>query len=142
MHHFRTEHVPEHLRFLIDDLPHVWHLMRESLEDGETLEAAVLRGCVEEFGATGVVEKYLGAKIDQIVTPQKSFQKCTLYHAVRLQSLGERTGDDGENRTQMEWYAPQALLSLMDEQVQRTARPELDEREVIKRFTEAYDLRE
>ena len=38
-----------------------YYLMRESLEDGETLEEAVLRGIYEEFGATGTVTKYLGA---------------------------------------------------------------------------------
>lgn len=140
VHHFRIEHIPEQLRFLADNLPDIWHLMRESLEDGETLEAAVLRGCQEEFGAVGTVEKYLGAKIDQILTPSKSFQKCTLYHAVRLQTLGERTGDDGENVSQLEWYAPHDLLALFDEQVQKTNRPELDERELVERFMVAYGL--
>lgn len=142
VHHFQIEQVAEHLRFLGDNLPDMRHLMRESLEDGETLEAAVLRGCMEEFGAVGIIEKYLGAKIDQIVTPHKTFQKCTLYYAIRVESLGERTGDDGENLTSMEWYTPGKLLGLFDEQVMRTKRPELDEREIIKRFIVACNIAE
>jgi 8-oxo-dGTP pyrophosphatase MutT (NUDIX family) len=114
--------------------------MRESLEDGETLQEAVLRGCLEEYGATGVIEKYLGAKIDIIVTPTKDFQKCTLYHAVRLTSLGERTGTDAEKTTELEWYSPTDLLMLLDRQCAQTTRPELDEREVIRRFIESYAL--
>ncbi len=140
VHHFTLERVPETLRFLVDNLPDVWHLMRESLEDGETLSEAVLRGCQEEFGATGTIEKFLGAKIDTIVSPAKEFQKCTLYHAVRLITLGERTGTDAEETALMEWYSPAALLELFNEQCRQTARPELDERVIIERFIEAYSI--
>ena len=140
VHHFQLNKVPEHLRFLSDDLPDMWHLMRESLENGETVQEAVMRGCKEEFGATGKLEKYLGGKIDEIVTPTKTFQKCTLYHSVRLAELGERTATDAEDKTIMEWYSADDLLELLNNQCAKTKRPELDERIIITRFMEAYGI--
>jgi len=52
-------------------LDEVYHLMRESLEGNESIHDAVLRGVQEEFGATGIVDKYLGSKIDMITSPTK-----------------------------------------------------------------------
>ena len=115
--------------------------MRESLEDNEPLHDAVLRGAKEEFGATGVVERYLGAKTDTITSPHEpDFEKLTLYYAVRLCELGERTGTDIETVSKLEWYTPTQLLEIFDQQCAHTKRPELDERVVIKRFIAAYDL--
>ncbi len=141
VHHIKLEQVPESSKFLCDYLSDVWYLMRESLEDGETLSAAVHRGCKEEFGAEVSIEKYLGAKIDAIITPnQPSFEKLTIYHAVRLNGLGERTDIEGERDTIMEWYTASELLALLNTQCAKTKRPELDERIIIERFMKAYEL--
>ena len=139
VHHFYKHRMPEHLHFLLDHLDETYHLMRESLEGNEPLQDAVLRGVREEFGATGVVERYLGAKIDEIVQPDgQTFEKLTIYHAVRLIELGERVGGDAESRSQIEWHSPQAILALYDAQCQKTKRPELDERIIIERFITNY----
>jgi ADP-ribose pyrophosphatase YjhB (NUDIX family) len=141
VHHIQLEQVPESLRFLCDHLSDVWHLMRESLEDHETLAEAVHRGCKEEFGADVTIEKYLGAKIDTIIGPNQSpFEKLTIYHAVRLHALGDRTDVEGEGDTLMEWYSASEFLALLNTQCKKTNRPELDERIIIERFIEAYEL--
>lgn len=141
LHHFYKKDVPEHLHFLMDHMNETYHLMRETLEGNELLHGAVLRGVKEEFGATGTVEKYLGAKIDPILEPdQTSFEKLTIYHAVRLDELGERTDNEMEGQTKMEWVSPQKAIVLYNDQVNRTKRPELDERIIIERFMNAYGL--
>jgi len=140
LHHFYKKDTPENLHFLVDYMDECYHLMRESLEGNEPLHDAVLRGIKEEFGATGVVERYLGSKIDQIQQPDGStFQKLTIYHAVRLQDLGVRIKSDAESKTKMEWLSAEAALKIYDNQCSLTKRPELDERVIIKNFISAYE---
>lgn len=141
MHHFFKKNVPEHLHFLIDNMDECYHLMRESLEGNEPLQDAVLRGIKEEFGAVGIVEKYLGAKIDLIKEPDDTdFEKLTIYHAVRLKDLRERTDKEVEGNTKLEWFKPQVVLDIYTNQVSKTDRPELDERIVIERFMQIYGI--
>lgn len=142
LHHFEKKNVPEHLQFLGDYLDDIWHLVRESLEGNEPLHDAVLRGVQEELGATGTIEKYLGAKIDRIDGPSDvhPFEKVTLYHAVRLGGLGERPQIDTESKTLLEWYSPAEAIEIFTTQASKTSRPELDERVVIERFIDAYNL--
>jgi len=142
LHHFFKDKVPERLHFLSDGLDEIWHLVRESLEGDESLQAAVLRGVQEEFGITGRVEKYLGAKIDVITGPQKihPFEKLTVYHAVRAIEYGERPDIDEESRTVMEWHSPAQAREIYRQQASLTTRPELDETIIIDRFIEAYQL--
>lgn len=142
LHRFFKKDVPNNLQFLIDYMDECYHLMRESLEGNEQLHDAVLRGVKEEFGATGVVEKYLGAKIDLIKEPDGTdFEKLTIYHAVRLKGLGERTDSEVEGVTKLEWVTPQVALDIYENQVSKTSRPELDERIVIERFMSAYGIK-
>ncbi len=139
-HHFTTEQVPKQLRHLCGGLSDVYHLMRESLEDGEVLEAAVRRGIQEECGATGEIEKYLGSLVCTVTAPKSTFEKTTLYHAVRLHELGERLIDDVESTSMLEWYSPFELLALYEQQAKATNRAELHEAEIIRRFIAAYNL--
>ena len=141
LHHFYKQRMPKHLHFLLDYLDETHHLMRESLEGNEPLQDAVLRGIREEFGALGIVEQYLGAKIDEIQQPDgQTFEKLTIYHAVRLVELKAREASDAESKTDVEWHSPKEVLKIYDIQCQKTQRPELDERIIIQRFIAAYGL--
>jgi len=143
LHHFYKKDVPVRLHFLVDHMDEVYHLMRESLEGNEPLHDAVLRGIKEEFSAKGVVESYLGSKIDEILQPDgTTFEKLTIYHAVRLKELGTRvvTDTDVESKTKLEWLSPEEVLQIYDKQCQLTKRPELDERIIIDRFISAYKV--
>ncbi len=141
IHHFITEKLPENLRFHAGGLDEYYHLVRESLDNNEALEDAVLRGVHEEFGAIGEVDKFLGAKEDVITGHAYDFQKITLYHSVKLVRFEERPDIDPENHSEMEWYTPKELLNIYDKQVSQTDRPELDERVIIERFMSAYGLK-
>jgi len=44
-------------------------LMRETVEDGESLYDAVARGLQEEFGLSGEVERYLGSTRNTFTRP-------------------------------------------------------------------------
>lgn len=139
VHRFTTSNIPAKLQFLAGGLATFHLLMRESLENNETLQEAVHRGLREEFGATGRIERYLGAVVCDVVTEKHTFQKTTLYHAVQLQSLGERPQVDEESQTDMEWHTARELLTLLQRQETLTGRQELHESVVVKRFIDAYE---
>src|SRR3989344_2167305 len=84
--HKRTqETTPAQFLYTIDGLNEVYTLMRESLEENESLETAVLRGVQEEFGIVGKVEKYLGSIVGQIVPKTGTpYEKTTLYFSVQF----------------------------------------------------------
>ena len=141
LHRFSKKNVPEDKHFLVDYMDECYHLMRESLEGNEPLHDAVLRGVQEEFGVTGTVEKYLGSKIDTITSPTKEpFEKLTIYHAVKLESWGERLDTDVESRTTLEWMSPAQALDIYKIQANKTTRPELNEASIIERFISAYNV--
>ncbi len=139
-HHFYATEVSANLLFLLGGLSEGYHLMRESLEGDESLQTAVHRGLYEEFGATGTIEKYLGSQVCMVTTPERQFEKLTVYHAVRLIELGDRPDIDAESRSKMEWYSAVDLLSMYEKQAAMTDRPELNETEIIRRFMTAYGL--
>jgi len=139
-HHFYRERIPERLRFLLGGLSEAYILVRETVENGETLEQAVHRGIKEEIGAVGTIEKFLGSIVCDIETPTTIFEKTTLYHSVRLESLGDRTGTDEESQSDLEWYARRELLALYRKQATMTSRPELNETSIVERFITAYQL--
>jgi hypothetical protein len=141
VHRCTQSMVPDRYKWLTDGLDIMYTLMRESLENDEPLEAAVHRGLAEEFGAIGEIEKYLGARIANVTTPNGfGFEKTTLYHAVRLCELGERDPEDEEGFSELVWVPVVELLGLMKEQATKTNRSELNEVEVIERFMASYDI--
>ncbi len=139
--HRRTlENTPEKYHFAMGGLPEVIILMRESLENGELLEEAVLRGIREEFGAAGEVLAYLGS-LQVVVQTQAAhaFEKTTLYFSVHMtaqdDSLRER---DGEGHSELRWYTPEELISIMHIQGRSTHRQDLDESKIIETYVEYH----
>ena len=123
---------------LPDPLGHhedVYILMRETVESGESMEEALIRGAMEEFGAAIKVDHILEAKIDKIVNDQKEFvwDKTTLYFACSLIELDirERDENDFESASEIQWHEPDFLINHMKEQGKRTKRGDLDESRII-----------
>ena len=95
------------------DRDEVYILVRESLEEGETLEQGVLRGVREEFGLEGKVDMYLGALRTQIQTERiGSWEKTTLYFLVIAGEAGTRMEDE-ESFSALEWHEPEFLIERM-----------------------------
>lgn len=131
-HHFFKKDMPQQVHFLADYMDEGYMLMRETLEGNEPLQTAVLRGIKEEFGAFGIVEKYLGAKMDVILEPdEKTFEKLTIYHAVRLEKTGEPMPGDVENNSKLEGHSPEDTRKIYSKKTSQSKRPEPDERIII-----------
>ena len=108
--------------------------MRESLENGETLEGALARGVQEEFGMVGAIKKYLGSEQHFLETPGGNFEKTTIYFEVELTHIGERPSDDAEGHSTLDWVEPSVLIERMEDQGRRTDRKDLDESKIIKAY--------
>lgn len=121
-------------KFDMGGLTEAYILMRESLENNETLEAAVLRGVREEFAIEGEITRYLGSLTIAVPEVGYSFQKTTLYFEVRCLSRGERNPEDEEAFTTLEWVEPRLLFAKMQEQGLRGTRTDCDESSIVARY--------
>ena len=131
-HKITKQNIPAEISEKMEDMPEVYILMRESLENDETLEQAVHRGIREEFGVEGEIKKYLGSI--QVFIPQEAFEKTTLYFHVALTHIGERPTNDAESYSDIEWIAPDTLLQKMKSQGEKTTRGDLDESKIIEAY--------
>ena len=111
----------------------IYTLMRETLEDGEVLTDAVMRGVREEFGVEGTVEKYLGSIQAKAFAWDKEFEKTTLYFQVSLTTQNKRP-EDPEDFSILEWRTPEFLIQKMQEQGQSMNRTDLDESKIIEAY--------
>ena len=133
--HKREKHaapLPFQSEFL--DRNEIYILARETVEDDESLEQAVLRGVAEEFGVAGRVEKYLGARSLVITTgnPAWEWEKTTLYFQVTPIGEAERVIDD-ESFSVLEWHDPDFLIERMRGQGGKD-RSDLDESKIIETY--------
>ena len=134
--HKRTQKTtPAQFLYTIDGLEEVYTLMRESLEENESLESATLRGVREEFGIEGKIEKYLGSYVGTIV-PEKGvpYEKTTLYFSVQVINQGERPMDDGEAHSELLWVDPKDLIEKMIYQGANTIRTDIDESKIVEAY--------
>ena len=134
--HYRTvKTTPAQYLNTLGGLEDAYTLMRETIENGESIEGAVLRGLREEFGAEGTIEKYLGSiRIPQLHAKTRTFEKTTLYFQVTFTKQNERPTDDGESHTELIWETPEFLIERMREQGRTANREDLDESEIIEAY--------
>lgn len=113
----------------------VYILMRESMENGESILMTLERGLKEEFGASGEPIAFLGCLSGFLQDPKLSFEKTTLYLACKLTEWNptQRDPNDPEAMSTIEWLHPDTLISIMQEQGNRFKRVDADESEMIKR---------
>lgn len=113
----------------------VYILMRESMENEETITTTLHRGLKEEFGAVARPVAFLGAQSGIIPGSKYPFEKTTLY--VVCESLecdpSKRDMNDPESASTILWMQPDELISLMQKQGERCKRIDLDESEMVKR---------
>ncbi len=137
VHKRNRENATEQFADNFTDRNEIYLLMRESLEDNETLKQAVLRGCREEFGVEGIVTKYLGDLQATIHAGGNDkaweWQKTTLYFLVTWKGVLQERQQDNESFSVLEWHDPEFLLEHMRGQGGEERR-DLDESEIIKRY--------
>jgi hypothetical protein len=133
-HYFNADRVPERIVRFMYPLRELRILMRESLENNETLEAAIHRGLYEEFGMTGKIIRYIGSLQTLCQREEVTFQKTTLYFHVAWESDGERPEFDAESKSEMIWYPPEELCALMKAQGGIVSDLDVDESSIIERY--------
>ena len=110
-------------------------LMRESMENGETILTTLHRGLREEFGASAKPVAFLGSLSGFLPCNRLPFNKTTLYLACQLNTWDpkERDPEDPEGGSVIEWLPPSELIAIMEEQGKRLKRVDVDESEMIRR---------
>ncbi len=139
-HHFDSKNGSKFAGYWKDQgLDDFYILMRETVEMGETLEQAVCRGLLEEFGAEAELVDYLGS-IQSYFKHKGSeieIEKTTLYFLCKLknQDLGKRSRGDVENESMLEWHNPLFLIEKMKSQGVELNRQDLDESVILEKLT-------
>lgn len=113
----------------------VYILMRESMENDETIFSTLHRGLLEEFGATATPIVYLGCLSRFLPDRVLSFEKTTLYILCQLDEWDptKRDPNDPEAMSSIEWIEPSELIAIMERQGERFQRVDADESEMIRR---------
>ncbi len=137
VHHYQRSKMPERYLMWFEQLDDLYILMRESLENNESLEQAIHRGLSEEFGARGEIKRYIGSI--QAIFPnaqQQPVEKTTLYFQVLLSESGshERHLDGVESLSDLEWCEPQELLSKLKIQRDSLKRTDMDETKIVESY--------
>ena len=105
----------------------LYSLMRETMEQGETIEKTFERGLMEEFGMTGKVVDYVGSitAVDEWfgeINRPTNVEKTTLYFLVDVISIDEskRLVEDEESDSQITCIPIHELIEKMEEVFNRT----------------------
>lgn len=115
-----------------------YEFLHETVELGETLEAAALRGLREEFGAEARIIGYLGCLLTTFNSHCAAIEKATEYLVAHVETWNEsrRKTDDNTVGSRIEWFTSDRLLSLMHDQADRDSTPDLDETTILRRYIE------
>lgn len=115
---------------------HLYLLIRETVEEGESLPEALHRGLREEFGAEGDISQYLGSIVSHFPYKGVDVQKTTLYFHVNCTEFDPAVRDesDPESVSEIIWMSPEELVAKMTQQAKRLDRDDLNEAEAVKRY--------
>ncbi len=121
-----------HYHVQVRDLKDVYTLMRETIEPDESIEQALQRGLMEEFGASGKLERYLGSIVSSFKRGPKPVEKTTLYFLVRLTNhdTAKRVPGHDEWESDIQWQTADFLTSRMKLQSRYS---DLDESTILAR---------
>lgn len=117
-------------------LENFYILMRETIEPNETLEQALHRGLMEEFGIEAELLDYIGSIQSHFKSKGVEIEKTTLYFLGKLknQDLSKRSSSDIEFESQIEWHTADFLIPKMKEQTTKYGRTDIDESKILERI--------
>ena len=117
-------------------------LMRETIEPGETLEKALHRGLMEEFGAEAELVDYIGSIQSHFKSKGVEIEKTTLYFLCKLinQDLNKRSSGDVEFESQIEWQTAKFLTPKMKEQSLKYGRTDVDESQILEKVLNLLNM--
>lgn len=107
--------------------------MRETIEPGESLETVLVRGLMEEFGATATLHSYIGSIVSNFSKEGVIIEKTTLYFLCDLIAINPalRSTEDEEDGSQVQWHEPHYLIDKMRQQRVRIGREDIDESKIL-----------
>lgn len=112
-------------------------LMRETIEQNESIEECLARGLKEEFGMKATLKTYLGSLDSHWVTSTDNvkIEKTTLYFLCELISynIADRRENDPERSSVVRWVNIRELITKMKEQAKRLGNTTLDESQILER---------
>lgn len=113
-------------------------MMRESLENGETLEETVARGLLEEMGIDAKIERYIGSIVSSFMREEEKVEKTTLYYLCQLTSfdLSRRDENDEDASNDIVWLPIDELIIKSKDQFERSGRDDFDESKILERAKE------
>jgi len=125
------------------DFDELYLLMRETVEDGESLYEAADRGLAEEFGLSGEATAYLGSTRG-IIHEQRGdydWEKTTVYFSYKYSGglEGGRLAADPESGSDIEWHYPHELAVKMRDLGVISNRELLDESEILERYLKSRE---
>lgn len=111
-------------------------LIRETLEPGETIEAALTRGLMEEVGVIAKPVRFLGSIQSVFPIENTPVEKTTLYFECELIEFNKslRSLDDPESASELVFLAIDDLIGKMETQGKQFKRTDLDEAVILKRI--------
>lgn len=141
-HFFKKEDLPDESEGKSD----LYLLMRESLHLGESLESAVARGLMEEYGAEGNIIDFLGTIVSHFPSsdnPAVTIEKTVLYFLVDFASIDKSKREAGavESRSQLHWLKPEDLLEKNLTQAALYSRTDIDDSKIIRDYIQRYESR-
>lgn len=108
-------------------------LMRETVEQGETIEEALLRGCIEELGLKVSVKDFIGSIISHFPFKGETIEKTTLYFLCDSKEEAKENPGGWEASGKLEWHDPSFLIEQSRKQAEHFARDDYDESTVLQR---------
>jgi len=135
-HHFDSERFDFKGYWKEQGLEDFYILMRETMEPNETLEKALHRGLMEEFGAEAELIDYIGSIRSHFKSKGVEIEKTTLYFLCKLinQNMNKRSTGDVEFESQIKWQTAGFLIPKMKEQSIKYDRTDIDESSILEKL--------
>lgn len=111
----------------------IYTLMRETVENDESLSRALHRGLQEEYGITGNIVRYMGSLVGSFFRDEVLVEKTTLYFLVQMVEIDKSLTTEhviGEG-VEIEWLSVDFLILKMKEQEIKTGWSSLNESQIL-----------
>ncbi len=113
-------------------------LMRETIQQNESLETVISRGLQEEFGARGILKAYIGSIKSSfpLRISKVEIEKTTLYFHVEMTEFNPltRDQDEVESKSVIQWINAEDLEHVFMEQGSKYNRSDLDESPIVRNY--------
>ncbi|GIW58776.1 MAG: hypothetical protein KatS3mg086_061 [Candidatus Dojkabacteria bacterium] len=101
----------------------VYYLMRESLQDNNTIEQTLANGLMKEMGITAQIRHFVGSRVTNFLDSDgNEITKTTIYYLCDLVSIDESQKDpeNPEGVSEVKFFDIDEAIKITQEQLKRT----------------------